>query len=256
MQPREILISLAIKFGGDWNLIYHSLKLKKDYEDEQEVLDNCRSLKCKAVTIMDKEYPEQLNRVPKPPFVLFYEGDLSLIQNTDDCIAVIGSRRPTTFGIEHTINLVKNLPQKVVVVSGMANGVDTIAHETAIRSWHKTVAVLGSGIDVCYPSNNEKLFGILKEQHLVITEYPPGTPPNSANFPKRNRIVAGLSKSVLVTEASIPSGTLITVGVAAELGLDVLCLPSADLGHSGTNFCIKQGAFLVETSDDVNIFYR
>ena len=256
MQPREILISLSIKFGGDWDLIYRSLKLKKDYEDEQEILENCQKLKCKAVTIMDPEYPEQLNRVPKPPFVLFYEGDLSLIQNTNNCIAVIGSRSPTSFGIETTTNLVKSLPNRVVVVSGMAIGIDTIAHEAAMNSWHKTVAVLGSGIDVCYPTRNYKLFEKIKSDHLLISEYPPGIAPNIPNFPKRNRIVAGLSKSVLVTEAGLQSGTLITVGVAANLGIDVLCLPSTDLGNSGTNYCIKQGAFLVETSDDVNIFYR
>ena len=256
MQAREILISLAIKFGGDWDLIYQSLKLKKDYEDEEEVLNNCKNLKCKAVTIMDKEYPKQLNRVPKPPFVLFYEGDISLIQDTDNCIAVIGARHPTPYGIEHTFNLVKNLPQKVVVVSGMAIGIDTVAHETAIRSWHKTVAVLGSGIDVCYPTSNQRLYEWMKEKLLVVSEYPSGVAPDPANFPKRNRIVAGLSKAVLVTEAARISGTLITVGVAAELGLDVLCLPSQDLGNSGTNFCIKQGAFLVETSDDVNSFYH
>ena len=256
MQPREILISLSIKFGGDWDLIYQSLKLKKDYEDEQEILENCQNLKCKAVTIMDPEYPEQLNRVAKPPFVLFYEGDLSLIQKTENCLAVIGSRHPTTYGIEATSNLVKNLPQKVVVVSGMAIGVDAIAHESAINSWHKTVAVLGSGIDICYPTRNYKLYEMIKRDHLLLSEYPPGVVPNNPNFPKRNRIVAGLSKAVLVTEAALQSGTLITVGIAAALGIDVLCLPSADLGNSGTNYCIKQGAFLVETSDDVNVFYR
>ena len=254
--PREILISLSIKFNGDWDLIYQSLKLQKDYDDEQEILRNCQNLKCKAVTIMDPEYPKQLYRVSKPPFVLFYEGDLSLIQNTENCIAVIGSRHPTSFGVEATTNLVKNLPQKVVVISGLAIGVDTIAHETAINSWHKTVAVLGSGPDICYPTRNQKLYEQIKRDHLLITEYPPGATPDNLNFPKRNRIVAGLSKSVLVTEAALRSGTLITVGAAANLGIDVLCVPSTDLGNSGTNYCIKQGAFLVETSDDVNIFYR
>ena len=256
MQPREILISLSIKFGGDWNFIYHSLKLKKDYEDEQEIKNNCQNLKCKAVTIMDPEYPEQLHRVPKPPFVLFYEGDLSLIQNTNNCISVIGARHPTAYGIENTKTLVNSLPKKVVVVSGMAIGIDTIAHETAMSSGHKTVAVLGSGIDVCYPTSNYKLFEKIKQNYLLLSEYPPGVMPENLNFPKRNRIVAGLSKSVLVTESALKSGTLITVGVAIRMGVDVLCLPSTDLGNSGTNYCIKQGAFLVETSDDVNLFYR
>ena len=255
MEPREIIISLAVKFGGDWDLIYRSLKLKKDYEDEEEVLDNCRKLNCQAITIMDPEYPEQLKRVRKPPFVLFYNGDISLIKHTSDCLGVIGSRHPTEFGIINTQKMVTNLPDQVVVVSGMAIGIDTIAHKTAISSRHKTVAVLGSGIDVCYPVSNQDLFEELSRFNLVLSEYPPGIAPSIPFFPARNRIIAGLCKSVLVTEASLRSGTLITVGIAVQLGVDVLCVPSNNLGNSGTNYCIKQGAYLVETFDDVNYFF-
>ncbi len=190
MQPREILISLAVKFDGDWILIYHSIKLKKYYEDEEEVLRNCRNIKCKALTIMDPEYPQQLKQVKKPPFVLFYEGDISLIQNTFNCIGVIGSRHPTDFGINNTIKMVKNLPNQVIVVSGMAIGIDTVAHETAISSHHKTIAVLASGVDVCYPVRNQDLYDTIKERHLLISEYPPGIPPIETNFPLRNRIIA------------------------------------------------------------------
>lgn len=255
MQPREILISLAIKFNGDWDLIYQSLKLKKDYEDEEEVLKNCRDLKCQAVTIMDDGYPEQLKQVAKPPFVLFYEGDLSLANRKQDCIGVIGTRHPTNYGTNVTTKMVNNLPKHVVVVSGMAIGVDTVAHKTAISSGHKTIAVLGSGIDVCYPVRNQDLYEEIKERNLLISEYPPGVMPIDSNFPPRNRIIAGLCKTLLVTEAGIQSGTLITVRAAINIGVDVLCVPSSDLGNSGTNYCIKQGAFLVETFDDVNYFY-
>ena len=255
MQAREILISLAIKFAGDWDLIYRSLKEKKYYEDESEVLRNNQNLKCKAVTIMDPEYPLQLQKVARPPFVLFYEGDISIIQKTKNCIGVIGAREPTDYGIENTIHLVGRLPNRVVVVSGLARGIDAIAHKSAIKSFHKTVAVLGSGIDVCYPFSNLELFEEIREKHLLISEYPPGVSPDPTRFPARNRIVAGLSKAILVTEASRISGTMITVGVAVNLGIDVLCVPSSNLGNSGTNYCIKQGAFLVETSDDVNDFF-
>lgn len=255
MKPQEILISLAIKFGGDWDLIYQSLKLKKDYEDEQEVLENCRNLNCQAVTIMDPEYPDQLKKVRKPPFVLFYKGDISLIKDTDECLGVIGSRHPTRYGITNTQNMVANLPDQVVVVSGMAIGIDTVAHKSAISSNHKTVAVLGSGIDVCYPVSNQRLYEDLANYNLVLSEYPPGTPPCIPFFPARNRIIAGLCKSILVTEASLKSGTMITVGIASQLGIDVMCVPSCDLGNSGTNYWIKQGAFLVETFDDVNYFF-
>ena len=255
MQPREILISLAIKFSGDWDLIYQSLKLKKDYEDEIEVLENCRNLNCQAVTIMDEEYPEQLKKVRKPPFVLFYKGDISIIKDTDECLGVIGSRHPTGYGINTTQKLVSNLPKQVVVVSGMAIGIDTVAHMAAINSRHRTVAVLGSGIDICYPVSNQQLYEELGNSNLVISEYPPGTIPCIPFFPARNRIIAGLSKSILVTESSLKSGTMITVGIASQLGIDVMCVPSCDLGNSGTNYWIKQGAFLVETFDDVNYFF-
>ena len=255
MQPREILISLAIKFSGDWNLIYQSLIRKENYEDEQEVLDNCRNLKCQAVTIMDQEYPAQLKRVQRPPFVLFYYGDISIIQNTRDCIGVIGSRHPTRYGISNTQKLVSNLPKQAVVVSGMAIGIDSVAHKSALSSGHKTVAVLGSGIDVCYPTSNQDLYDDISQSNLVLSEYPPGTPPCIPFFPARNRIIAGLSNSLLVTQATVKSGTMITVEVALQLGLDVMCLPSSDLGNSGTNYCIKQGAFIVETFDDVNYFF-
>lgn len=255
MKPRDILIHLAVKFKGNWDEIYRSIKTHKNYEDEQEVLDTCRNLKCNVITIMDEEYPENLKKVYKPPFVLFYMGDMLLIQNSNRSIAVIGSRQPKEYSVNHTTTLVSGLPKDVVVVSGLAYGIDSVAHRSAIDSHHKTVAVLGSGIDICYPSINKDLFDEISESHLLISEYPPGVEPNPSYFPARNRIIACLAKCVLVTEAKIKSGTMITVGVALTLGRDVLCLPSEDLGNSGTNLCIKNGAFLVETCDDVNQFF-
>ena len=149
-----------------------------------------------------------------------------------------------------------NLAKDLTVVSGLAYGVDSIAHKTAIESGHRTIAVLGSGIDVCYPSINTKLYEEIKEKHLVLSEYPPGVSPDQGNFPVRNRIISALSKCLLVTEAKIRSGTMSTVGVSLALGRDILCLPSINLGESGTNLCIKQGAILVETSKDVNAFFE
>lgn len=255
MDPRNILISLAIKFNGDWNRIYKSLKLRTDYEDEEEIIRNCQSLQCKVVTIMDEDYPQQLNYVIKPPFVLFYYGDLSLTSNLNKCIGVVGSREASPFGLSTTQKLVNGLPKDVNVVSGLAYGVDSMAHKAAIESGHKTIAVLGSGIDICYPSINIDLYEEIKRNHLVISEYPPGSTPNNQNFPIRNRIIAALSKCLLVTEAKVRSGTMITVGISLALGRDVLCIPSINLGDSGTNLCIKQGAFLVETSEDINAFF-
>ena len=137
----------------------------------------------------------------------------------------------------------------------MARGIDTIAHESAIHSHHRTCAVLGSGFNHCYPAINELLFEYLKKYELVVSEYPPEVPPSPEKFPLRNRIIAGLSQKLLVTYAKRISGTSITIGFAVSMGRDVLCVPSNELTNSATNLAIKQGAYLVEDSDDINQFF-
>lgn len=251
---KRVLITMAVQSHGDWNemcrRIHHRL-LPTDDEVE-EAVDN---LKCEVITYFDKEYPEELKRVEKAPFVLFYEGDISLISNPSKILAVVGTREPTDFGIETTKNIIKDLNKDIVIISGLALGIDAVAHEEAMRTGHKTIAVLGSGVNVCYPLTNKYIYKKIKKDHLIISEYPFDTQPVPENFPLRNRIIAGLAKCVLVTEAKRRSGTTTTIGFALNASKEVLCVPSSDLNNSACNLCIKDGGFLVENADDVNRFY-
>ena len=250
MKAREVLIYLSIKFQGDWDKIYHFIceQKKVDSDEVRAAIDN---LSCQAVTMVDEEYPQQLRRISKPPFVLFYIGDYSLTSDVNKNIAVIGSRECTKYGVKHTRRIVKGICEHLNIVSGMAIGIDSIAQEECLKNNGKTIAVLGSGIDVCYPISNKELYEMIKDVGLVISEFPPGTEAIPSNFPKRNRIIAGLSKALLVTEAYRQSGTMITVYVALQIGIDVCCIPYPAGHESACNYLIGQGAYLVENAKDV-----
>lgn len=245
----EILLYFSLKYAGNFDLIYQALQQK-------EVIDN--ELKCKLfknikaeyTTLISADYPSALREIACPPFVLFYYGDLSLLQNK--CIAVIGKRNPSNYGIETTNALVQELVKaNYTIVSGMAMGIDTVAHHSTIAANGKTIAVLGSGIDYCYPKRNKELYAILTKEHLVISEYPGMLVPQKINFPRRNRIISGLSESILVTEADKKSGTMITVGHGLEQGKDVYCVPGRINEALGCNYLIQQGAKLVLSVQDI-----
>jgi len=203
-----------------------------------------------VLTPLDKTYPERLRKIPDPPRTLYIKGsDFSLFGRPS--IAVIGSRKNTDYGRIVTQRLVRQLVENgFVIISGMARGIDTIAHEAALESGGKTIAVLGSGIDVIYPRENGELYQLI---HLVVSEFPPGTKPLKENFPQRNRLVAGLSNGVLVIEAAKRSGTLITARQAAEQGKEVFAVPGPITSplSEGTAWLIKQGAKLVYSLDDI-----
>ena len=253
MNKRNYLINLAVKYRGNWDAILTALQ---NYElcDDEEIEKTCASLNCETITLLDDDYPEHLKRIRMPPFVLFYKGDKSLLYRPDDSIAVVGTRHPTSNGLNITSQIVRGLPNNRVIVSGMAYGIDTEAHRSAINSGHKTIAVLGCGLNTCYPAENAYLFRILKRYHLVVSEYPPDEPPSPSNFPMRNRIVIGLANYLLVTAALRKSGTMITVHFALDQGKDVMCVPSSNVNNSACNVLLKEGAFLVENSEDVTYF--
>lgn len=194
-------------------------------------------------------YPRQLRQIDHPPENLYYRGDIDLL--SQPAIAVIGSRQPTDYGRQVTETFVRQLvKQNWIIVSGMARGIDTVAHQTAIESGGKTIAVLGSGLDVIYPPENRDLS---QKIHLVISEFSPGTPPCAKNFPQRNRILAGVSRAVLVTQAAKRSGTLITARLAAEQGKEVFVIPGPITSHlsEGSSWLIQQGAKLVNSIEDI-----
>lgn len=250
MEQREILIYYSIKYEGDWDRIFEAINQKE--EPPKEDVEKCiRDLKSKVLTIFDNEYPAPLKMVCKPPFVLFYHGNLDLIKDYTKIVSVVGSRECSEYGETVTKYFVSALAKDVVIVSGMARGIDQIAHRACLESGGKTIAVLPCGINVCYPPSSLDIYDIVKKNHLLISEYPDLTQPVPALFPIRNRIIAGLSRCLLIPEGKMNSGTSITATVAAECGSEICCVPSQIGTNSLTNHLIAYGANLVETPDEV-----
>lgn len=210
------------------------------------------ALQIQVLTPYDPEYPPLLKEIFNPPWVLYAWGDLTLLSRPG--LGVVGSRKTTHYGRHVTEKLVPELVHKGwVIVSGLALGIDAISHESTLQAGGKTVAVLGSGIDVIYPKNNRHLYERIKEQGLLLSEYPPGTPAIPAYFPQRNRIISGLSHGIIVVEAAKKSGSLITAHLALEQGRDVFAIPGSifDFQSVGTNLLIQQGAKLVTNALDI-----
>lgn len=222
------------------------------FSPEQEI-ERCISGKIKIMTFADPAYPRLLKEVADPPLVLYVRGE---IERTDrNSIAIVGTRHPSFYGLTQAKRFSKALALGgLTVVSGLARGIDQAAHEAAIEvSFGRTLAVLGSGLDVIYPRENEKLFERIAAQGAVLSEYPLGTPPLPENFPRRNRILSGLSYGVLVVEAHSRSGSLITAHQAVEQGREVFALPGPvdQLTSHGTHRLLKEGACLVEGPEDI-----
>lgn len=250
MYIRTILIALAIKHNGNWESILKDLQLK-EFPKIEEAIESVSQIKCNVLTIFDSDYPQYLKECYMPPFVLFYKGDISLLNNHEKHLAVVGTRNPSKYAIDATKEIVKGVAKEYVIVSGMASGIDRIAHEVTIDNGGKTIAVIGHGFNYCFPNENRDIYKKMQIEHLVISEYPPNCPPTGDNFPPRNRIIAQLSRCVLITEGGLRSGTFITANYALTFNKDVLCLPSSDLNNSLCNRLIREGAILVESSEHV-----
>ncbi len=206
----------------------------------------------RVLTWFDPRFPGRLKEIPDPPVLLYCQGDVSLLKNP--AVAVVGARECTLLGLRSVERISADLSRfGVTVVSGMAAGIDRQAHQSALGGVGSSIAVLGAGLDVHYPPENEDLRCALEAQGLVITEFGPGTRPEARNFPVRNRIISGLSLGVLVAEAAARSGSLITARLASEQGREVFALPGP-LGQptfAGCHKLIKQGAALVENAEDI-----
>ena len=250
MDSREILLYYSLKFSGDWNSIYNAIESKEEL-DEKEVRELIKTNTSNFITFLDDEYPESLKRMTKPPFVLYYYGDISLISDARNKIAVVGSRKVSEYGHDVTTRLVSEIAEDFVIISGLAYGVDALAHWAAINNKGKTVAVLGCGINLCYLKENQELYDIIKEKHLLLSEYPDITPPTIHSFPIRNRIIAGVCENLLITEGKLASGTQITALLMAGKDGNVCCVPTRIGENSICNHLISEGAFLVETADDI-----
>jgi len=225
MDSRKLIIYLSYVNGGHWAKIFDIIKNKKYTFTEEEVDRVVSSIKSKVVTTIDKEYPEVLKNIYMPPFVLYYYGDISLLDNYYKNITVVGSRKSSTYGEDMTYDIVKGLAERgYTIVSGLAKGIDAVAHKAAIAGGGKTIAILGSGIDYCYPSINYDLYKEIKQNHLLVSEYPGFDAPSPEQFPERNRLVAGLSSTILVGEAGVHSGTFITVADGLMHGRNICCI--------------------------------
>ncbi|MEN6351171.1 MAG: DNA-processing protein DprA [Syntrophomonas sp.] len=204
------------------------------------------------ITIEDDDYPPMLRVISQAPFILFYRGRPEVLRQL--CLAIVGSRKASAYGKKVAHDLARDLAAAgVVVVSGLARGIDSEAHQGAMDGSGTTIAVLGSGIDVVYPPENRKLYEKILEQGTIVSEFLPGSHPEANNFPRRNRIISGLSSGVLVVEARQKSGALITADFALEQGRDVFAVPGPVSSESskGTNNLIKQGAKLVSSVEDI-----
>ena len=206
-----------------------------------------------VITILDKEYPPLLKEIYQPPWALFAKGDLSLLEK-DPKLAVVGSRQATQYG-KNAIRLIFPglIDKGVVIVSGLARGIDALAHESAIRNGGKTIAVIAGGFYHIYPKENMNLALEMMKNQLVLSEYPPDTKPLRWHFPSRNRIISGLSKGTLIIEAKRKSGSLITANFAVNEGRDVFSLPGSIFNpySIGANELIQQGAKLVTDAEDI-----
>jgi DNA processing protein len=216
-----------------------------------EELEKALRIDAAVITCQDPLFPRRLLHIYDCPFLLYVKGELS---GLDVSVAVVGSRKASAYGKYTTERLSRELALNgVAIVSGMARGIDAAAHRGALSVKGRTVAVLGSGLDVIYPPENESLYHEISRCGAVVSEYSFGTRPNASNFPARNRIISGISLGVVVVEATEKSGSLITARIALEQGRDVFAVPGSidEAGARGTNRLIKEGAKLVENVDDI-----
>lgn len=250
MTNRDLLIYLSLIHDGSYRKIVDAIRTNAEY-DPETVEKEVRALKCKTVTYMDDDYPACFNTAICPPLVLYYYGNLELLQDIGQTVTIVGARDASEHALNETRRLSKELAEDgYVIISGLAQGIDTSAHEGAVK-YGKTVAILGNGLNRFYPYKNKDLQNEIRRSGLVITEYPPDVPPNQRNFPARNRLIAAAGNATLAMEAAIQSGTAITVSFALHYGRSVGCLPGRPNENPLGNTLIKEGAALIESKEDV-----
>ena len=211
--------------------------------------------KMDVTTFLDKDFPSILNHIYNPPAILFMRGNRALLDKRLNRIALVGARRCSLYGRNVARMLGKELGKySAIIVSGGARGIDTHGHEGLLASLGYGIVVMGCGLDIVYPRENTKLFDrILQNNGLLVSEYPPGTPPSAKHFPARNRIISGLSRGVIVVEAKGSSGSLITADMAVSEGRDVFVVPCNLLDHTadGNKFLMRNGAFVLTGYEDI-----
>ncbi len=226
-----------------------SWRPKVSLEAEIEKLDHYG---VKVLTYHDPDYPARLKEIYDYPPLIYFRG--SLLPEDEWCLAIVGTRRATVYGRQVAEEIVADLARsKITIVSGLAKGIDSVAHHSALEAGGRSIAVFGCGLDIVYPSENANLARRIMQQGALISEYPLGTRPKADNFPRRNRIMSGLSLGVLVVEAGETSGAMITAHLALEQNREVFAIPGSILSPAsrGTNHLIQEGAKLVRDYTDI-----
>lgn len=228
-------------------------------EQCQAVLKACWDRNIQVTCYGADDYPEALESIYNPPAVLYYQGDLSIL-DTYPAITVVGTRTPSAYSVQVADTICRELVRaNLTIVSGFALGLDAVAHKAALLEHGRTVAVMGCGLDVPYPRANDSAKPLIAKRGLLLTEYPPGSAVRPQNFPKRNRILAAISQGTLVIQAALGSGSLITASLAAEQGKDVFCVPPADIfdnQYAGVVKYLRDGAIPVFSHLDIlNEYY-
>lgn len=239
---KKAILYFSYLYQGDWNKMAQALDAKTSYHEI-----NCPY---SYVTIVDSDYPDCFKELRFPPWILYYCGHLGLLANPK--FAIVGSRKCSKTALENTHLIVERLKKRYTIVSGLAKGVDQQAHWSAID--HSTIGIIGCGIDQIYPKENHALYQRIKTNHLLLSEYPPGTPPYAKHFPWRNRLIAAACKGLIVIEATYKSGTMITVNECLSLSRSVYCLPTSfnDHQYPGCNALIESGARMLLSLHDVD----
>jgi DNA processing protein len=247
MGKRENLAALAIRYEGEWTAIANALIQEEEAEE---------TIRDPYLTIYDADYPDALRALRYPPWVLFYHGDKSLLKQR--MITIVGSRKLSSYGRIMTDRCASLLSQKYVIVSGLARGADGQAHRSALEAGGHTIGVIGSGLGHVYPRENADLYARMEKRDLILSEYPYDTGVRKYHFPWRNRILAALGECIIVTEARINSGTMLTVNDALTLSKDIWCVPhpyGSEEGK-GCDRLISQGAFILYAKDQLEDLMR
>jgi DNA processing protein len=225
-------------------------KIESALNKELNILSEIRG---DIITVWDDSFPSLLKKIYDPPLLLYTKGNFT--KDDEYSIAIVGTRQPTNYGKIQTERIASELAnQNITIVSGLARGIDSIAHKATLKAGKRTIAVIGSGLDVIYPPENKKLIDEISENGLIISEYELGTKPNAENFPKRNRIISGLSLGCIVVETGVAGGAMQTASFALDQNREVFAVPG-NLGikqSEGTNLLIQRGeAKLIRSSEDV-----
>ena len=247
--PRELIKVPGIEKKIASNIVHNTEGER--FADDQ--LKRVNRLGARIVTIWDKEYPELLKRIYDPPAFLFVLGQFITLDKS--AVAIVGTRTPSTYGQLVAESLARDLAQLgLTIVSGLARGIDTVAHANALKAKGRTIAVLGSGLDVPYPAENRKLLEAIAAQGVVVSEFPMGTKPDATNFPRRNRIVSGLALGTIVVESAEDGGAMITASTALDQNREVFAVPGSIMEKrtAGPHKLIREGrAKLVQNIDDI-----